>query len=323
VEESGEKKAGRVFGPVPSRRLGLSLGVDVTTFKHCSYDCIYCQLGRTTVQATERIGFFDPESIADELSGVLSSRGKVDYITFSGSGEPTLYSGLGRLAGYIKEMTDIPVAVLTNGSLLWREDVAQDLSAVDFVMPTIAAGDAGIFKFIHRPPPELTFDRVVQGISDFRQGFGGEVWLEVFLLGGINSVYADVRNIRDICNEINPAKIQLNTTTRPPAEDFAFPVKRETMIELRDYFGPRAEIISARTSYDTAGGGVAATTEDIAGMLRRRPCTAADIADSLGLKQIEVQKHLEKIHAGYRLREEKRDGSVYYYLRDTSAMGAG
>ena len=169
-----------VFGPVPSRRLGRSLGVDLVPLKTCSYDCIYCQLGRTTCKTIERKEWVPLDAVLNELEGKLSTR--PDYITLSGSGEPTLYSRLDEVIERIKSITDIPVAVLTNGSLLWQEDVQQQLAAADLVMPSLDAGDPATFHLVNRPHEALTFEKMLSGLIAFRQHFHGRYWLEVLLL---------------------------------------------------------------------------------------------------------------------------------------------
>lgn len=179
-----------VFGPVPSHRLGRSLGIDVVPYKTCSYNCIYCQLGRTTcktIERQERVGW---ELILDELRRSLDTR--PDYITFSGSGEPTLYAGLGELIERIKSVTSVPIAVLTNGSLLWRPDVRQDLQQADLVIPSLDAGDELHFQGVNRPHRSLSLEQVVEGLIAFRREFSGKYWLEVLVVAPWTSGRAQV-----------------------------------------------------------------------------------------------------------------------------------
>ncbi len=175
-----------VFGPVPSRRLGRSLGVDLVPFKTCSYDCIYCQVGRTTNQTIERKEWVPMDAVLDELKVKLACR--PDYVTLSGSGEPTLHSRLGETIEHIQAMSDVPVAVLTNGSLLWQKEVREELALADAVLPSLDAGNGLKFAFINRPHPCLTFERMVEGLIAFRDEFPGQYWLEVFLLGGYTAI---------------------------------------------------------------------------------------------------------------------------------------
>jgi wyosine [tRNA(Phe)-imidazoG37] synthetase (radical SAM superfamily) len=179
-----------IFGPVPSRRLGRSLGVDLVPFKTCTYDCIYCQLGRTTNKTVQRKEWVPIDIIINQLKAKIDS--KPDYITLSGSGEPTLYLRLEELIFKIKDVTDIPVAVLTNGSLLWLPEVRNALKTADMVVPSLDAGSSRIFQYVNRPHPDITFNRMLQGLVDFRKDYSGKYWLEVFLLAGVTTLEAEV-----------------------------------------------------------------------------------------------------------------------------------
>jgi len=172
-----------VFGPVPSRRLGLSLGVDIIPYKTCSYNCIYCQLKETTDQRIERASFLPVDKILSEVKEAIAKNERIDYITFSGSGEPTLNSDIGRLIAGTKEMTDIKVAVLTNGSLLYRPDVRRDLMKADLVKPSLDAASEKAFRKINRPHPALDLAKIIEGLRKFSEEFTGELYLEI-MLGG-------------------------------------------------------------------------------------------------------------------------------------------
>jgi wyosine [tRNA(Phe)-imidazoG37] synthetase (radical SAM superfamily) len=280
-----------VFGPVPSRRLGRSLGVDLVPFKTCSYDCVYCQLGRTTSKTVTLSEYVPVADVLSELDSRLSTGIQPDYITLSGSGEPTLNSAIGRLIEGIKRRTRIPVAVLTNGSLLWREEVRNALLSADLVIPSIDAGDDRLFQYVNRPHASLGFEQVVTGIRRFRQDFRHRMWLEVFLLSGVTTVTADLENIRDIVEQISPDRVQLNTVDRPPSEAYAYRVSHSVMKSCARILGERAEIISRnRTWKDTKA---PAHRAEIIELLKRRPCTAEDIAHGIGDHRAEVVKWLE------------------------------
>lgn len=309
-----------VFGPVPSRRLGRSLGVDVVPFKTCTFDCIYCQLGRTTNKTTERREWVPLERVVDELRGKLASG--PDYITIGGSGEPTLYSRIGDLIDEIRSMTDIPVAVLTNGSLLWKQDVRNDLRKAHVLIPSLDVGDNVLFQAVNRPHPAITFERLLDGLAASRQEFQGEYWLEVLLLAGYTAIEADVKKIAKRSAEIGPDRIHLNTCVRPPAEEFAYAVDRRRLIELAGLFTPPAEVIAdfkpvlSRTTR-TAG------TGEILQMLQRRPCTAPDIAAGLGIHPARVLKDLERLVLEG-LVEVKRadDERIHYVLSRRDSVGS-
>jgi len=305
-----------VFGPVPSRRLGRSLGVDLVPFKTCTFDCIYCQLGRTTCKTTRRSEWVPLEAVLRDVEANLDKA--PDFITLSGSGEPTLYSRLKELIGGIKERTAIPVAVLTNGSLLWMPEVRAGLLAADLVAPSLDAGDERLFRHVNRPHNDIAFDRLVEGLLGFREEYAGKYWLEVFLLGGITAIPAEVEKIARIVRRIDPDRVQINTVARPPAEEYAFAVNRAELQELAAALGNRAEVIAdyppSHLRADFAGRG-----EDILALLRRRPCTLDDIAEGLGLHRNEVVKYVNALVADGVLKERFRGGMLYYAVSEPDA----
>jgi len=298
-----------IFGPVPSRRLGRSLGVDLVPFKTCSYDCIYCQLARTTCKTIERKEWVSLDAIISELQSRLQS--KPDYITLSGSGEPTLYARTSELIARIKEITQVPVAVLSNGSLFWRPEVRQSVSAADVVIPSLDAGSEELFQKINRPHSEITFAKMLQGLIELRQEYRGQYWLEVFFLNGLNTALPEIQRIAECVQRINPHRVQLNTVTRPPTEDFALAVSPEKLQEIAEKIAPNAEIIADYRHIDTENQ-FTTTREDIVNMLRRRPCSAQEIADVFGLHQNEVLKHLEKLTRSGKIVPERRADKTYY-----------
>lgn len=286
-----------VFGPVASRRLGRSLGVDLVPFKTCSYDCIYCQLGRTTCLTAERRAWVDVgEVLAEVYTHLASSAEPPDWITLSGSGEPTLHSGLDDLIAGIRAFSRIPIAVLTNGSLLWQEDVRNQLSAADLVIPSLDAGDPATFQAVNRPHENLDFGRMVAGLRAFRRAFRGRYWLEVMLVRGFTDTPEAIERIACLARDIGPDRIQLNTVVRPPAESNALPMPPETLADLLPAFGPGAEVIAAQVpALDHVAG--TAGTRELLELLRRSPCSAEDIAAGLGIHPAEVGKILASLLA--------------------------
>jgi wyosine [tRNA(Phe)-imidazoG37] synthetase (radical SAM superfamily) len=285
-----------VFGPVPSRRLGRSLGVDIVPFKTCTFDCIYCQLGRTTERTVERKEWVPVDKVVDELRSKLGS--EPDYITVSGSGEPTLHSGIGELIDRIRSITDIPVAVLTNGSLLWNEDVRASLGQAHLVVPSLDAGEKGLFHVINRPHPDVTFEGLLDGLIRFRQEFRGEYWLEVLLLAGYTALEKEVRKIADIASRIQPDRVHLNTSVRPPAEEFAFPADRRRLVELSGLFSPCTEVI-ADSRVTCPRQESEADDLEIVQMIRRRPCTLLDVSAGLRIHPAQAAKKLNAlVHKG-------------------------
>ncbi|MBA7664857.1 hypothetical protein ES703_72921 [subsurface metagenome] len=231
-----------IFGPVPSRRLGRSLGVDLVPFKTCTYDCIYCQLGRTTNKTMQRKEWVPTDSVIEQIKDKLGS--KPDYITLSGSGEPTLFLKLEELTSKIKRLTDIPVAVLTNGSLLWLPEVRRTLKPADLVVPSLDAGSNQIFQYVNRPHHDITFSKMLEGLVKFRDEYDGKYWLEVFLLAGVTTPEVEINRLKTCINSICPDKIQVNTVTRPPAENFAEPVPQKQLNDLAAQLYENAEVIA-------------------------------------------------------------------------------
>ena len=297
-----------VFGPVPSRRLGRSLGVDLVPFKTCSYDCIYCQLGRTTSKTVERKPWVDLDVVLDQLKEKLNTH--PDYITLSGSGEPTLFSQLDVVIDRIKTMTDVPVAVLTNGSLLWQDEMRRELAGADLVVPSLDAGDATTFRMVSRPHESISFEPMLAGLIAFRRQFRGEYWLEVLLVGGYNALDAELDNLRTCIGRIRPDCAQLNTVTRPPAENYAARVSPERLQAIAATFDPPAEVIADFHRPETAGG--TAGREEILELLRRRPCSMEDVADGLSIHRAEAIKYLELL-LGEGLVETYSTGVKLYY----------
>jgi wyosine [tRNA(Phe)-imidazoG37] synthetase (radical SAM superfamily) len=281
-----------VFGPVPSRRLGRSLGIDLVPFKTCTYDCIYCQLGRTTLRTVERKEYVPIDDVMDELKRKLSEKQPLDYLTLSGSGEPTLFSKLEELVLRIKGMTQIPLAVLTNGSLFWQEDIRRSLAGVDLVIPSLDVGDADLFRLVNRPHSEITFERMVDGLIQFRRGFSKPIWLEVLLLDGVTAFASEVAKIVKIATVINPDRVQVNTAVRPPSEEFAHPVSREELIRFAAAFGDKGEAVGG---FQATGSHTPnpATFSNILALLERRPCTLPDISGGLGIHPNEALKYLD------------------------------
>jgi wyosine [tRNA(Phe)-imidazoG37] synthetase (radical SAM superfamily) len=292
-----------IYGPVPSRRLGRSLGIDLVPFKTCTYDCVYCQLGRTTHKIFERKEYVAIEDVMMELEQKLASGETPSYISIAGSGEPTLNSGIGDLILKIKKMTDVPVAVLTNSSLLWMDDVQEDLMPANLVLPSLDASDEQIFQHVNRPHDGLSFERMVDGLATFTHRFRGSIWLEVFLLEGITGIPREVKKIAAIIKRFALTRVQLNTVVRPPAEVFAPPVSRAQMLALKDFLPGKVDVIGQCKHGNWRESFLAnSRSDDILSLLGRRPCTYIDIANGLGLHPSEAIKDLDALIASGRVK---------------------
>ena len=293
-----ESRFRHVYGPVPSRRLGRSLGVDLVPFKVCTYDCVYCQLGHTTCKTLERKEYVPTAEVIAELKAALASGPQPDYIGLAGSGEPTLNSHIGEIIRTAKTLTQIPVAVITNGSLLWMPQVREDLMRADLVLPSLDAGDACAFRTINRPQKNIAFEQMMDGLAEFTRVFPGEVWLEVFLLAGMNDTPASLKNLADLVRHIAPSRLQLNTVSRPPSETTARALSPQQMSGLLATFSGKVEIVGDGLM-DEPVQGAPREIEDghILALLGRRPCTLEDVAQGLSIHRMEALKHLEHLMA--------------------------
>ncbi len=302
-----------VYGPVPSRRLGRSLGVDLVPFKTCSYDCIYCQLGRTTNRTTDLREYVPVDGVLDEVVERLRAEPSPEFIGLAGSGEPTLHARIGDIIAGIKALTSIPVAVLTNGSLLWRSDVRASLAEADLVMPSLDAGAQSSFERVNRPHSDISFERMVDGLLTFSHDFKGKVWLEVFVLRGITDGLDEMGRIAAIVEKMQPSRVQLNTALRPPAEVCALAVPFDSLERLCGLFARPCEVIAESHTVQPACSARSEDAEDqIAALLGRRPCTVEGIAAGLGLCPNEVLKHLDVLCTRGTVRAERRGDAVFY-----------
>lgn len=301
-----------VFGPVPSRRLGRSLGVDLVPYKTCTFDCIYCDLGRTTRKTITRQSYVPPEQIQGELELYLSVLHKrSDFITLSGSGEPTLNINIREIIRRIKEITSTPVAVLTNSSLLSLNEVRMDLSEADVVLPSLDAITPALFEYINRSHPSLSIEEIISGLIQFRKQYRGQIWLEILFCRGVNDGNEEVEKFKGVIEKIQPDRVQLNTPVRPPAEDFAFPLTLTQLEEIRERLGDKAEIISECAAPLGEELNSVKDTE-ILNLIKRRPCTTEDISKALGLRIDEVVKHLDHLIKTGTIRYRMYEHRCYY-----------
>ncbi len=301
-----------IFGPVPSRRLGRSLGVDLVPYKTCTFDCIYCDLGRTINKTVLREPYIKPQEIIIELESVLSIKSiKPDYITLSGSGEPTLNRNIGEIIHAIKSYTSIPLAVLTNGSLLFIEEVRNDLLEADVVLPSLDAISNATFQCLNRPHQSLKIEEIISGLIQFRKQYRHQLWLEVVFCRGINDDKREIERLKGIIERIGPDRVQLNTPVRPPAEEFAYPLTSTQLERIRKNLGEKAEIISefAQPMGEELN---SVKDTDIFNLIKRRPCTIEDISRALGLRIDEVVKRLDHLRKRGGIRYRIYEHRCYY-----------
>jgi wyosine [tRNA(Phe)-imidazoG37] synthetase (radical SAM superfamily) len=299
------------FGPVPSRRLGLSLGVDVIPKKLCTLDCVYCEVGVTDKRGLARKEYFPAKDILTEVKEVIAEYPHLDHITLSGSGEPTLNSKIGEIIRGIKQMTNVPVAVLTNGTLLDNPDVRRDLMDADIVSPSLDAVTPEVFEKVDRPNPKLRIENIVEGIKAFRKEYRGRMWMEILFVGGMNDQDDEVYKMKQVIDEIQPEKIHLNTVIRPPAYSFAKPTSAERLKEIQKILGERSEIVGIfKETYKTAEHNVDRQT--ILELLKRRAMTVDQMAISLDMKKEEIVASLNKLLQGKYIKSYQFNGEEYY-----------
>ena len=294
-----------LFGPVPSRRLGISLGIDLIPFKTCSYNCVYCECGATTNLTIKREEYIPADKVICELKDLLKKEPKLDYITFSGSGEPTLNSEIGSIIEFLK--TDFPeykIAILTNGSLLSKGEIRKTILKSDLVMPSLDAISEKIFQKINRPDKNLKIKEIVQGLIDFRKEFNGKIWLEIFIIPEINDTQEELRLLRETIGKINPDKIQLNSLDRPGTESWVKPANETRLKRVISHLkGLPTEVIADFNSRKKIVSFDSNIEARILATIQRRPCTTEDLSESLGVHINEINKYLQS------LLEEKRIGS--------------
>lgn len=300
-----------VYGPVPSRRLGYSLGVDILSPKTCTLDCIYCQLGPTPARTIQRQGFVPQDIVLGQIQDAIRANKHIDYITFSGSGEPTLNSEIGEMIHKIKTMTRIPVAVLTNATLLSQERVRRDLLEADLVVPSLDAVTQTLFIKVNRPHASLKISNIIQGLKDFRKEFSGQIWLEIMLVRGVNDSLQHIQKLKKVVAEVKPDKIQLNTVIRPPADDAAQPLTFDDLSKIKAVLGERCEIIAdfakkEQPPHESSLESAILTT------VRRRPVTLSDMAVFLGRHPDEILKILNRLLHEDRIRCVRHEGKIYY-----------
>jgi len=241
-------KMSNVYGIVPSRRLGRSLGLSTIPLSTCTYSCVYCQLGRTKNMTMERKDFFDIDELVKEVKGYIDKTDDFDVITLVGEGEPTLYSQTGKLIKRIKQIFNKPVALITNGSLFFLEEVRQECMNADIVMPTLDAWDDKSFRTLNRPFKTIAFEKMYKGLQDFRKDYKGDFYLEIMCVKGITDKGNNMTLLTDKINRLKPDKIFVNTPVRPPAEYWVERCSNEFVENLQKYFGSNKAVEIPSTS---------------------------------------------------------------------------
>lgn len=306
-----------LFGPVPSRRLGMSLGIDLVPHKVCSLNCIYCECGSTTKLTIDRKEYVPYDIVIQELEHYFTNNTSPDYITFSGSGEPTLNSRIGDIIQFIKRnIPGIPIAVLTNGTLLYQQQVRNELLDADVVLPSLDAASDLTFRKINRPFHDLNINQYIQGLVDFSNEYKGKIWLEVFIIPGYNDNFDDLDLLKKAFERINPDSIQLNTLDRPGAVSKIRSATYDELQNIVNYWqldnieivaihAVRKDIKSYREDFESA----------ILETIQRRPCTLADLGKILGLHINEINKYLDVLESDSKIETIREKRGIFYKIK--------
>ncbi len=303
-----------LFGPVPSRRLGMSLGVDLVPKKVCSLNCVYCEVGKTTKLTTERLNYIPPEKIISELRNYFESSPAPDYITFSGYGEPTLNSGIGSVIHFIKKNhPEIPVAVLTNGTLFTSRQIRKELMQADLVLPSLDAATQKTFEKINLPAEHLQIKEIIRGLAAFRKEFNGIIWLEVFILPGYNNTSDELAALKNAIKEIKPDRIQLNTLDRPGRKEGLKPASHNDLKKImKSWQLENVEIIAKAPERQKMESYRKDMENAILGTISRRPCTADDLAQILGSHINEINKYLETLEQQHKVKHVRSKRGLFF-----------
>jgi wyosine [tRNA(Phe)-imidazoG37] synthetase (radical SAM superfamily) len=313
-----------LFGPVPSRRLGISLGVDLVPMKTCTLNCIYCECGKTSHLTLERKEYVSFETVKKELTHYLAHHARPNYITFSGSGEPTLNSKIGDVIRFLKDrVPDVPVAVLTNSTLFSQKQVRSDIKNAVVVIPSLDAATEKIFNKINRPSPHLNVDTIVDGLIRFRKEYNGKIWLEVFIVPGMNDTIAELNALKLVIGKIKPDQVHLNTLDRPGSVSTLRAATREELERVLNVFQmENAAIVADPPEQKALFAYRKDTAAAILGTIARRPCTSKDLSEIMGLQVKEVDTYLKSLEADEKIKVVKQKRGLFYQLSNKNLQGA-
>jgi len=312
-----------VYGPVPSRRLGQSLGIDPIPSKTCNWTCVYCQLGRTSPVTNERSEYLPADEIIDQVRVALDAHhpGEIDWISFVGSGEPTLHSSLGLMIRQVKALSDLPVAVITNGSLLYLPEVREELMAATAVLPTLDAGSERLYRAINRPHPQLSFDLLLDGLTAFSHTYRGKLWVEVMLIAGMNDSEDALRDLGAALRRIEPDQVHINLPIRPPAESWVTPADREGLMRATAILGENTQVIHpAQGEFDLSG--YDNVIDAVIGVITRHPMREEELLATLDRwAPKSVADALEAVAASGRAQAVMRYGHRFWAAAEARYAG--
>jgi wyosine [tRNA(Phe)-imidazoG37] synthetase (radical SAM superfamily) len=308
-----------VYGPVPSRRLGQSLGIDPIPLKTCNWNCVYCQLGRTRPVVNERKEHIPTSAIMDQVAQALTQYedDEIDWITFVGSGEPVLHKHLGDMIRQIKSETDKPVAVITNGTFLHLAEVRAEIAAADAVLPSLDAGSVDLFRTINRPHPEASFERHVAGLIAFGNEYPGLYWPETMLLHDLNDSEDALNDIATIYGQMRPDKIHINLPNRPPAETWVGPADDEGLMRARAILGAISEVVyPIEGRFDLSG--YDNVIDAVLGIITRHPMRSEELERTLAdWAPMFVNQALTELQSSGRAQIVERCGARFWSAADS------
>ncbi len=305
------------YGPVFSRRLGFSLGVDLSPRKRCSFDCVYCQIGKTSVKTLRRFRRVDLSQLKKEVTSIFSRERSLDYITLAGSGEPTLHKDLDKIISLLKKTRPkgARICVITNSSLLYRKEVRRELLGADVIIPSLDVVTPALFKKINRPVPSLTVKKMIDGLISLREEFKGEICLEIMLLSGINDTVSEAKKIKKVIERIAPDKIQINVPVRPPSDSVRIP-SRTAVNRFARTLAEGVEIIRQHSVPSMRQNIAHKIERGVIDILRRRPVTRAELVSSFGLDLAEVNRAVDALIRKRKIKEVKASRQIYLTIND-------
>ncbi len=304
-----------VYGPVPSRRFGRSLGVDLAPYKVCSYDCLYCQVGRTTDRIAGLRDFGSLEEIVEAVTTAVAQGPRPDVITLAGSGEPTLYRHLGSLISRLKAETGLPLVVLTNGGLFWKPEVAEAVMLADVLAPSLDAGNESMFRRLNRPHPDIDFEKMLSGLESVTHAFPGQVRMEVMLVRGANDKRSELEDIARALEIVRADSIDVNTVVRPiPGMQADLAVSMDVLRQAAALFGPKAMVVPGEADLASEEGRSVSVSEAqslVLDFVRRRPATVGQMHESLGIARSLLDDAVARLAGEGIVERERRAGKTF------------
>lgn len=304
-----------LFGPVPSRRLGVSLGIDLVPLKTCTLNCIYCECGQTTELTNVRKEYVPLDKVLEEIKDCLATSPHLDYITFSGSGEPTLHSGLEKVVSFLKDLyPQYKICLLTNGTLFSSTALCTAVKDFDLIIPSIDAASEKIFQEINRPHTEIKCKDMLSGLIKLRNSYNGTIMIEIFIVPGLNDTPEELKVIKEALNKIKPDRVQIGTLDRPGTESWVKAADEDKMKEIRDYLDP-AELIGDFRCRETVSSFNSSLNEQIIQTINRRPCTIKDLIQITGSHQAEIQKYINHLLSSGTIEVDRKARGSFFKLK--------